>query len=311
MGNKLKIVNGNQRILPTGGLALVGALIAKSGLKGRLNQIKLKEDEQPRVKSGDIAVSYLGALCQGANDFEYIRLMQGDPEFYQTVLDIRDIPSPEIARQRMDSAEGHWLDAIRQSNVEMLRKAMVKPTPCSTGHMPLDVDVTPLDNSGTKKQGVSRTYKGYDGYAPIMAYLGAEGYLINTELREGSMHCQKNTCAFLRESIRLSRQVCDMPLLVRMDAGNDSAENLILFNEKDSKCDYLVKRNLRSESPDEWLYYAKNDSAGRAEHPREGKTVYYGSRMRMVESIEQPIRQAYFIQERTVLGNGQIGSMLE
>lgn len=33
-----------------------------------------------------------------------------------------------------------------------------------------------FDNSGTKKEGVSRTYKGTDGYAPIFAYMGQEGY---------------------------------------------------------------------------------------------------------------------------------------
>ena len=43
-------------------------------------------------------------------------------------------------------------------------------------YLPLDVDVSPFDNSKTKKEGVSRTYKGFDGYAPNLAYLGLEGY---------------------------------------------------------------------------------------------------------------------------------------
>lgn len=60
--------------------------------------------------------------------------------------------------------------------------------------------VTPFDNSKTRKQGVSRTYKGCDGYAPIMAYMGTEGYLINCELCEGKQHYQKHTPEFLRET---------------------------------------------------------------------------------------------------------------
>jgi hypothetical protein len=48
----------------------------------------------------------------------------------------------------------------------------------------LDVDVSPFDNSNTKKEGVSWTYKKVDGYAPIFAYLGEEGYLVHCELRE-------------------------------------------------------------------------------------------------------------------------------
>ena len=35
--------------------------------------------------------------------------------------------------------------------------------------VPVDIDVTPMDNSKTSKQGVSRTYKGFDGYAPMIA----------------------------------------------------------------------------------------------------------------------------------------------
>lgn len=48
------------------------------------------------------------------------------------------------------------------------------------------------DNSGTKKQGVSRTYAGIDGFAPIAAYLAQEGWLLEIEHREGSQHGQKN-----------------------------------------------------------------------------------------------------------------------
>ena len=47
----------------------------------------------------------------------------------------------------------------------------------------LDIDVFPMDNSGTKKEGVSYTYKGFDGYAPLAAYLGEEGWCLACELR--------------------------------------------------------------------------------------------------------------------------------
>ena len=68
--------------------------------------------------------------------------------------------------------------------------------------------------------------KGFDGYAPIMAYIGDEGFLVNTELREGKQHSQKGTPDFLRETLRLAHQMTDQQLLIRMDSGNDAAENL-------------------------------------------------------------------------------------
>lgn len=57
------------------------------------------------------------------------------------------------------------------------------------------------------KEGVSRTYKGFDGYAPMMAYIGTEGYAINFELREGKQHCQNGTVEFLQETIRLCKSL--------------------------------------------------------------------------------------------------------
>ena len=42
-----------------------------------------------------------------------------------------------------------------------------------------------MDNSRTKKEGVSRTYKSMDGYSLIFTYIGKEGYMLNCELRPG------------------------------------------------------------------------------------------------------------------------------
>jgi len=173
-------------------------------------------------------------------------------DFYCKALSIGAIPSSETLRQRLDMVGGQWRKTILAENVNMLRKVQVRLTPCRDEYLPLDVDVAPFDNSGTKKQGVARTYKGYDGYAPIFGYLGVEGYLINTELWQGSDHCQKNTVSFLAESIRQAKRLTEQPLLVRMDAGNDSGDNIRLFLEPGTACDFLIKRNLRSESPETW-----------------------------------------------------------
>ena len=134
--------------------------------------------------------------------------------------------------------------------------------------------MSPFDNSKTKKQGVSRTYKGCDGYSPIMAYIGTEGYLVNCELREGKQHCQKHTPEFLRETIRMCREITDEPLLIRLDSGNDAAENIGILVE--AGCYFVIKRNLRRESKEDWLQMAQEYSQD-IETPREGKTVYIGS----------------------------------
>ena len=137
----------NERIIPASGLAVVGALLGKSGFIKKLNRMDITSNRsQHQIKNGDIVLTYLGMLCMGKPYFEAVHEMDDDKDFYKTAL--------------------------------------------ANGLVPVDIDVTPMDNSKSKKEGVSRTYKGFDGYAPVMAYIGTEGYAINFELREGKQHYQ-------------------------------------------------------------------------------------------------------------------------
>ena len=168
------------------------------------------------------------------------------------------------------------------------------------------IDVTPMDNSKSKKEDVSRTYKGFDGYAPMMAYIGTEGYAINFELREGKQHCQKGTVKFLQETINLCHKLTDKPLLIRLDSGNDSIDNVAVL--MDAGCFFIIKRNLRRESTDDWFEMAKQYCRN-VTSPRDGKTVYIGSDWKTVTSKqfnkEFTLRTGYEITERTIDKYGQ------
>ena len=126
----------------------------------------------------------------------------------------------------------------------MLREMHIEPTALDNGFVPVDIDVTPFDNSKSNKEGVSRTYKGFDGYAPIMAYFGTEGYLVNLELRIGKQHCQKETPDFLRETIELCRQLTEKPLLIRLDSVREccqTKQSLIFTMPTEKVCSITVK----------------------------------------------------------------------
>ena len=179
-------------------------------------------------------------------------------------------------------------------------------TALANGPVPVDIDVTPMDNSKSKKEGVSRTYKGFDVYAPMMAYIGTEGYAINFELREGKQHCQKGTVEFLQETIKLCHKLTDKPLLICLDSGNDSIDNVAVL--MDTGCFFIIKRNLRRESTDDWFEMAKQYCQN-VNSPRDGKTVYIGSDWKTVTSKqfnkEFTLRTGYEITERTIDKYGQ------
>ena len=242
---KLVIEFSNERLITPSGLSLVGQMLGKSNFIKKCNNMKVDgKRSQSQIKNGDILLSYIGLLCQGKSSYDAINEMSDDPEYYKLALGItRAIPSAETLRQRMDDIGSSLREELLNANVAMFNTFHVQPSALESGLVPLDLDVTPMDNSKTHKEGVAHTYKGFDGYAPMMAYIGTEGFLANTELREGSQHCQCNTPAFLKQTLRLGHQLTDKQLLVRMDAGNDAAENLGILIEDGSW--FIVKRNLR------------------------------------------------------------------
>lgn len=314
MKKKLEVKLSNERLITPSGLSIVGAILGKSDFVERMNAKNTDKRSQAPIKNGDILLTYIGLLCQGKTEFAAVNeMLEGDREFFETALGIsKEIPSEPTLRQRMDDIGSSLRSEILKANVSMLKSCVITPTELPNGYVPVDIDVTPFDNSKTKKEGVSWTYKGFDGYAPIAAYIGTEGYLINAELRPGSQHCQKDTPEFLRETLNLSRQITGEPLLVRLDSGNDAAENLGILIEDGSY--FIVKRNLRSESLDLWLdntkewCLAENISA-----PRDGKTVYVGSTWKNVKYIDSNqkekvvcMRMVYEVTERTIDKHGQI-----
>lgn len=187
-------------------------------------------------------------------------------------------------RQRMDEIGASMQGALRQINVDLFKKFGVEPSALENGYIPIDIDVSPFLDEKCNKEGISRTYKKKDGYAPIFAYIGTEGYLIACELREGKQHCQKGTPNFLVEVLKLARQITDKPLLIRLDSGNDSADNIGIFMEECFRGDrvhFIIKRNIRKENPREWL-----DKVGgvctNVKSSREGKKEYIGQTFRDV-----------------------------
>ena len=298
----------NERIIPASGLAVVGALLGKSGFIKKLNRMDVTSNRsQHQIKNGDIVLTYLGMLCMGKPYFEAVHEMDDDKDFYKTALFItRRIPSEETLRQRMDDIGDSLRQTILEQNVEMLLANKIQPTALANGLVLVDIDVTPMDNSKSKKEGVSRTYKGFDGYTPMMAYIGTEGYAINFELREGKQHCQKGTVEFLQETIKLCHKMTDKPLLICLDSGNDSIDNVAVL--MDTGCFFIIKRNLRRESTDDWFEMAKQYCQN-VNSPRDGKTVYIGSDWKTVTSKqfnkEFTLRTGYEITERTIDKYGQ------
>jgi len=291
----------NEFITGHAGLALVGQLLGKMDMKRRLDAVSLPQSSRPEISHTENMVSMIGLLSMAKPEYEAIEEFRQDG-FFADALGIKHVPSAPTLRQRIEMVEGRFDRILLEESARLLSNAGVKLTPCHEALLALDIDVSCFDNSGTKKEGVSYTYKGFNGYAPVFAYLGAEGYLVNARLKEGKEHCQNGMPVFLRETIELARLVTDAPLLVRLDSGNDSADNIGVCADKNAE--WIIKRNLRNENPDEWLLIAT--AGGKASRPRDGKKVWTGETHLGVEGFEAPLRVVYEVTKRDSDARGQM-----
>ena len=305
MAMKFIIQAGRERLESNGGLVLGGKILAGLDLDRRVNGIIIDGALEPKITNADVLRSYFGLLIMGRTNYEDIELFRHDG-YFRRALGIKRVPSSGTLRQRLDGAEGRFDDVLKEANAGLLNAAVLTPVKTERGeYLPVDVDVSPFDNSKSHKEGSGRTYKGTDGYAPNFAYVGAEGYMLNCELRPGTQHCQKGTPEFLRETFELLKKAeVKYPVLLRMDSGNDAAVNVRQCREEGWA--YIIKRNLRKESLEEWLETAK--IYGVATHPRPGKTVYIGACYRFMKDGEgnlEPWRIVFEVTVRTITAKGE------
>ena len=298
-----KFNEGSENLSSHSGLALVGALLERTDLNDRLSSVELINCKEPVISHSDIVYSMVGLQCIGKPDYDAIEPFRDVPFFSQS-LGINHSPSSSTLRQRLGAVEDAFDTIIKEESAGLIRNTApeIKAVSTSDGAMvPLDIDVSPFDNSRTNKEGVSRTYKGHDGYAPIFAYLGRDGYLVNVELREGKQHCQNGTVEFLAESIKYSKSITNEVILVRLDSGNDCLDNIRVC--VDENVEWIIKRNIRREKKADWLQIAKE--VGQKSNPRDGKTVWRGEIYRNIDGFEKPLRIVFEVTERSIDKKGQ------
>ena len=304
---QFQVSQSHEQLTSQAGLGLIGALLGQTELSERVDQVQIPTRPTPDISHGDVVTTMTGLVALGKPDFEAVKSFRRDP-FFRLALGLEQVPSAETLRQRLNGLAGSLETIIREESADLVARQAPAITPCYQKEdqryepwVALDVDVSPFDNSDSHKEGVSWTYHQVDGYAPIFAYLGQEGYLINCELRPGSQHSQLGALAFLKQTLKLVRRVTDAKLLVRLDAAHDDIDTVRLL-QTTPKVDYILKRNLRQESKEFWLREAM--ALGECTRPRQGKEVYVGSTL--LEHGDWWEEVAFEVIRRTTTADGKI-----
>lgn len=259
------------------------------------------------ITNADMLRSYIGILSQGKSDFEAVENVRENRTFKLSMGIKKSISSSRL-RQRFDENATHLIeDVIIPCNINLLRNIKAPISKIYTGHVVMDFDTSPFNNSKTKKEDVSWTYKGFDGYNPMFGYIGEEGWCIAVELHPGSWNGQNEFCYTIERAHNVARCLTALPLLLRLDSQHDAVENMAQLSDQGD--DAIIKWNKRKESSHKWLEYAKN--LGHLcvwEQARPGKriglfTVYVEKNYR---GKLYTFRRVMRVTEKTISSNGQV-----
>ena len=170
-----------------------------------------------------------------------------------------------------------------------------------------------MDNGGTAKEGVGRTYAGVDGYCPLAAYLGSHGFCLELALRPGVQHSTRETDFNLERVIRLAQRLNaagpKAPILARLNSGFDSAalmRSIAACNQSGQpQVDWLIKWNPRSVDSAALLARLDADPGTRWHKPRAGKRMTVWEKAIKVEGVARPLRSVLRLIERDIDRSGQ------
>lgn len=151
---RFELKKGREELKSTDGNYICGQMISAEALE------QIPENFQPRRKDAisdrSVLMTMIGMLCNSRTDFNDVNLYQGDTIFAHSFY-INQLPSEASLRQRLDELPEQCSHSALRGFNQMLLKERTFGT-VKAGHLnlvPVDIDVSPMDNSGSGKQGVS------------------------------------------------------------------------------------------------------------------------------------------------------------
>jgi hypothetical protein len=272
---RFQLKESSRHLTSTAGLMLIGHCFALA----ELERLDLRLPKRGKIRMSDLVKSYIGLLTLGKSDFEAIEAFRRD-RFFQEALGIGQLPGSVWLRQQLEAHAAVLREYTDEWSVRLIRRSEA-PITAEDGFTCLDFDTFVMNNSGTKKEWVGRTYQGVDGYTPIAAYLGNEGWCVGLELRPGTQHSALETHYFLERVLPRVRELVapTQAVLSRSDSGFDSAARWLLQQDDEQRAcaaagrrfEYLVKWNPRQQDLAAWV--ARAEAANAFQEMRPGKRV--------------------------------------
>lgn len=207
IGSRLKVEKSSQPLTSFAGLPLLTELAHQIGLIKKLDAIPGFWKRDGVLTTSDYVMGLALTLAAGGEGLDDIRLLAKDPGLKRLVF-------PHLPAA---NSVGRFLKRFGHRTLLRLGEAAISPAllalkPGKT--YTLDMDATLIES---QKEDAKKTYKGFEGYDPVLAWIAEENVFVGGVFRDGNASPQSNLVSLLRWSWRR------LPKGIKLRLRSDSA----------------------------------------------------------------------------------------
>jgi len=216
LGHGWKVEKTKQKITSFAGLPLLTELAHRSKLIRDLDAVPGLWERHGRYQTSDYVMSLGLTLIAGGEGLEDTRLLREDAGLQGWLWE--NLPAPNSLGDFLRRFGHRTISRMGRVNARQVRRLLAGQR---AGRVTLDIDSSLVE---ADKKEAQKTYKGFDGYNPLLAWLDEPNVFLSGVFRPGNSSPQSHLRSLVAQCRRLLPQ--GMKLRLRSDSAGYNAEVL-------------------------------------------------------------------------------------
>jgi hypothetical protein len=209
LGHGWKVEKSTERLTSFAGLPLLTELAHRSKLVKELDELPGLWERLGRYRTSDYVLSLALTLIAGGEGLEDTRLLREDAGLQGWLW--KDLPAPNSMGDFLRRFGHMELGRLGRANARQVRRLLAHG---GHGRLTLDIDSSLIE---ADKKEAQKTYKGFDGYNPLLAWLDEPNVFLSGVFRPGNSSPQSHLKSLLGQCRRM------LPEGVKLRFRSDSA----------------------------------------------------------------------------------------
>lgn len=251
---RLKVEKTSQQLTSFAGIPLLTELAHQIGIIEDLDKIEGLWKRQGDYGTADYVMSLALTLAAGGEGLDDIRQLRGDAGI--KTLGMEDIPASNSMGEFLRRFGHFTIHRLAGVNSRQVIRAVKRE---GLSSVTLDIDSTLIES---QKQEAERTYKGFDGYNPLLAWLSEPNLFLAGVFRSGNSSPQSHNLSLLKHCRRLLPK--EISLRLRSDSAAYQKEVMRYCEQEDieftitADIDSSVREVIEEIPDDKWQLVVKD-----------------------------------------------------